>query len=111
MPPVFRDRAAGAADQARSSYPNELAAAAGRGDGLLFHSLAADYLRTLFIAWFAANDAYWPHEKRLNARLRLMGRDDLAALEEDVWAGQDLDARLIAVNRLGERLLGDLASA
>ena len=110
VPAAFRDRATGAAVQAQNSYPDELAAAAERGDGLLFHTLAAEYLRALFVAWFAANDAYWPHEKRLDARLRLMRRDDLAALEEDVWAGQDLKARLIAVNRLAERLLGDLAS-
>ena len=41
---------------------------AGGGDRIFPRpSLAADYLRTLFVAWFAANDAYWPHEKRPNA--------------------------------------------
>jgi hypothetical protein len=108
VPPAFRDRTARDAAQARGSYPDELAAAAKRADPLLFHSMAAEYLRTLFIAWFAANEAYWPHEKRLGARLRLMRRDDLAALEEDVWLGKDLYARLIAVNLLSERLLGEI---
>lgn len=110
LPPAFRERAAVAAAEARSSYPDELAAAIARGDGLLFHGMAAEYLRTLFIAWFAANRAYWPHEKRLSTRLRLMRRNDLATLEENVWAGQDLGARLTAIDRLGERLLGEIGA-
>jgi hypothetical protein len=105
VPPAFQDRAAGDAAQAHHFYPKDLTAAAERGDGLLFHALAAEYLRALFIAWFAANDLYWPHEKRLGLRLRLMGRDDLAAFEEQVWAGQDLNSRLTAIDQLGERLL------
>ncbi len=76
----------------------------------MFHSLAAEYLRALFTAWLAANDAYWPHEKRLDVRLRLMRRDDLAALEEDVWAGKDLNARLSAIDHVGERLLREMGS-
>ena len=111
MPPAFRDRAAGDAVEAHSSYPNELAASAERADGLLFHSRAVEYLRALFIAWLAANDVYWPHEKRLDVRLRLMRRDDQAALEEDVWAGKDLNVRLSAIDRLGERLLNEMGSA
>jgi hypothetical protein len=45
-----------------------------------------------------------PHEKRLNVRLRRMGHDDVAAFEEKVWTGEDLAARLTAINRLSERL-------
>ncbi len=89
------------------SWPPLLSAA----DGLLFHSRAVEYLRALFIAWLAANDVYWPHEKRLDVRLRLMRRDDQAALEEDVWAGKDLNVRLSAIDRLGERLLNEMGSA
>jgi hypothetical protein len=111
VPHAFRSGATDAAVQAQTSYPDALAGCAESGDGLLFHGLAADYLRTLFIAWFAVNDFYWPHEKRLGVRLRLMGRGDLAALEDDVWAGQGLNARLIAINRLAERLLHEMGSA
>jgi hypothetical protein len=102
VPLAFRERAANDAARARNSYPDDFAVAAVRGDGLLFHTMAAEYLRALFIAWFAANGACWPHEKRLGIRLRLMRRGDLAALEEDVWAAQDLNARLIAIDHLSE---------
>ena len=104
VPLALRSRASDAAAKARSSYPGELAGAAERGDGLLFHSLATEYLRTLFIAWFADNDVYWPHEKRLSTRLRLMRRDDLADLEKSVWATEDLLARLAAIDRLSQQL-------
>lgn len=107
VPPTFQARAAAAAARAHDSYPQELAAAAQRGDGLLFHSLVSDYLRLLFMAWFAAEDTYWPHEKRLNVRLRLMGREDLAGLEEKVWTTDPL-GRLHAINQLGDRLLNEI---
>jgi hypothetical protein len=45
---------------------------AGGGEHCSQTELGGRHLRTLFIAWFAANDAYWPHEKRLNARPRLI---------------------------------------
>jgi hypothetical protein len=104
VPLALRSQASDAAVKAQSAYPGELTAAAERGDGLLFHSLATEYLRTLFIAWFADNDVYWPHEKRLSTRLRWMERDDLADLEKSVWTAENLVARLAAINRLSEQL-------
>lgn len=95
-----------------ASYLSELEACARRGDTLLFHSLLVEYLRALFIAWFAMNGRYWPHEKRLGDRLRLAGRDDLALLEQSVWLeGRDLSQRLDGVRQLAAVLLRELEPA
>lgn len=64
-----------------------------RGDGLLCHSLAVRAVRAMFMAWFAVQGWYWPHEKRLGIRLERLGRSDLAEREAEVWIGHLAERR------------------
>ena len=68
------------------------------------HSLAVEAIRAGLIAWFAAGDRYWPHEKRLSQRLQLLGHPDLAELERRAWLGETLAVRLAAIRELLARL-------
>lgn len=89
---------------ARRGYLDELEKAVERGDGLLFDGLAVEAVRLAFIAWFAGQGRYWPHEKRLSVRLRRMGFDDLAASERRVWSTAGLAGRLTALRSLLDAL-------
>jgi Domain of unknown function (DUF4037) len=103
VPAAFR-QAARMSDEALGAYLQELERCAERGDDLLFHSLAVDAVRSAFIGWFANNDRYWPHEKRLLERLKLLGQRDLVELERRVWIEDTLAARLAAMRELLARL-------
>jgi hypothetical protein len=103
VPAAFR-RAARMQAETASAYLQELEWCVERGDHLLFHSLAVDAIRAGFIAWFAAGDRSWPHEKRLSQRLQLLGHPDLAELERRAWLGKTLAARLAAIRELLARL-------
>jgi Domain of unknown function (DUF4037) len=100
VPATFKQKASTEALASIDSYLHDLDGCVGRSDGLLFHAMASQALREVFIAWFAVNDIYWPHEKRLGERLRLAGRDDVAELESRVWTAGDLSGCLLAIRDL-----------
>jgi GrpB-like predicted nucleotidyltransferase (UPF0157 family) len=95
-------------EDAWPSHRDELTASAARGDGLLFHEVAVPIVRLLFIAWFASQGRWWPHEKRLSERLRRAGRHDLADAEAAVWAAATLEGAARAVQRLAGLVNRDL---
>ncbi|MPZ48187.1 MAG: hypothetical protein GEU75_02550 [Dehalococcoidia bacterium] len=79
------------------------------GDGLLFHGELSRASCLAWIGWFSAQRRYWPLEKRLGLRLRLMDRNDLAEMEERVWSsGPKLNSRLEAFKELIEQLLAEM---
>jgi hypothetical protein len=102
----------GASQRARREMPSFLEVlerCAEEGDGLLFHSEISQAARLAWIGWFAAQGRYWPFEKRLNLRLRLLGRKDLADAEREVWRrGPNLSDRLLAFRKLLHQLLAEL---
>lgn len=67
-----------------------------RGDGLLFYSIATELMRRAYIWFFARQDRYWPHEKRLQTRLGSLGRVDLAEGDRAIWTGP-LSESLVAI--------------
>ena len=71
---------------------DQLEACVARNDGLLFHSMAADLMRRAYIAWFARQGRYWPHEKRLQTRLVHLDRADLAEGDAAIWSATLPDA-------------------
>lgn len=108
VPEAFSARTADIFEpEALDGYWENLTACVDRGDGLLFYSLAAELLRRAYIAWFAAQGLYWPHEKRLQARLVGLGRTDLAEGDRRVWSGtmpEAFDALRDQVTRLAGAL-------
>jgi hypothetical protein len=102
-PSTFIEAATRRAIRAVPAYADELSHCVERGDGLLLHDQLVQLVRIVFIAWFARQGIWWPHEKRLSERLRRLGRDDLAALEAELWQGEPAD-RVRSVMRLVESL-------
>jgi hypothetical protein len=98
--------------QVRTALPDALRvleACARQDDGLLFYGELAKAARLLWLGWFSAQRRYWPLEKRLAVRLRLMGRHDLAQAEERLWASSpNLDRKLLAFRALAEALLSEM---
>ena len=109
FPPRLRTQPGLRARIALPDYIEVLVAAERTKDGLLFHGELVKILRLLWIGWFSARELYWPLEKRLTTRLRIMGREDLASLEDAIWAaGPDISVRLSAFLTLAQALLAEV---
>ena len=104
VPAEFIASTARVARGGRASYVEELTRCVVRGDGLLFHELAAQAARTAYIAWFARRGMYWPHEKRLGTRLQALGESELAQLDATLWTDGTLNDKLGRITQLLERL-------
>ena len=96
--------------RAREALPDTLIvldACASQNDGLLFHAELVKAARQVWLAWFSAQRRYWPLEKRLTTRLRMMGRNDLACAEERLWGATSLDDKLGVFRNLAAALLAE----
>lgn len=114
LPPALQVTSEQAFRNAGPHYLKELRGCVERADGLLFHGLVTEAVRSAFLAWFAAQGLYWPHEKRLGRRLTEIGRSDLAKAQSEIWSAGSLASALGAYQelcRLVERDLGQIDGA
>ncbi len=96
------------APEALDLFLEQLEACVARGDGLLFYSMATDLMGKAYIAWFARQGRYWPHEKRLQTRLVHLGRADLAEGDAAIWSAA-LPEAFSALREQLDRLRADQA--
>lgn len=89
-----------------SFYQDELTACVQREDGWLFHDLLGKLLRDTYITWFAAEQRYCPHLKRIHCWIeRFHLNTQIAEVEQRIWRGPNLQAKLELATTMIEQVL------
>jgi hypothetical protein len=112
FPPALLDKARLHLDQMWPGARGELEGCVRRSDGWLFHQLAVDVLRTVYITWFAAHHRYCPFLKRTSAWAQRFELDpELLQVERHIWRTAHLDERLGLIGALVEGVLSRAAKS
>jgi Domain of unknown function (DUF4037) len=106
FPPLLIERSRAVLEAELPSYERDLAGAARRNDGLLFHELLTRVLRHALVAWFSAEHRYCPHPKWLQHWVTRFGMDTrIAGFERSLWLPVTLDRRRETFLAMAERIL------
>lgn len=107
FPPALIERSRALLARQLPEYVELLDGCARRGDGWLFHELLCDGLRQVFVAWFASQRRYWPHQKWLQRWIERFNMDrSIADLERRLWLpGAGLTDRRELFALLADRVL------
>ncbi|MGI5284305.1 hypothetical protein ACQEVF_13310 [Nonomuraea polychroma] len=110
-PPQLITKSTAALEQQLPTYRDALLDCADRGDEWLFHQLAAQLVKQIYITWFALEGHYLPFPKRLRQWIQHLGLNEQGArLERRIWETVSLYERRLAIVRFADYVLASNAA-